>query len=414
MRAPDRPYLLDATRLVARSWTGRRPTGIDRVCMAYLRQFRAKAQAVVQYRGVVRTLQIDHSDMLFDLLEGPDTSFRRELMRITPATLFSKSTNPAVAGATYINCSHTDFDLARHSRWVKANGLRPVYFLHDLIPITHPELCRPVAVRRHLRRLLSALRMASGIIVNSQSTADELRRFAQGRQYEIPAIVTAPLAGARLAAGQAIPGNSGATGPDGRSRRPYFAAVGTIEPRKNYLMLLRIWTQLAERFGSMTPRLVIAGQWGQDAVYVRRVQEQLAKLAPHVEVASRCDDRRIGEIVGGARALLLPTLAEGFGLPLVEALALGTPVIASDLPSLRETGQDIPLFLAPESDDVWRDAIAAFSSPFSDRERQLRMLPRFVPSTWEDHFARVEPWLRQLQTTFPVPSEVNQLQCLRA
>ncbi len=414
MRAPDRPLLLDATRLVARSWTGRRPTGIDRVCLAYLRQFRTRARAVVQYRGVVRTLKADHSDMLFDLLEGPDASFRKELMRITPATLFSRSTNPAVAGATYINCSHTDFDLARHSRWVHANGLRPVYFLHDLIPVTHPELCRPVAVRRHLQRLLSALRMASGIIVNSRSTAAELRRFAQDRQHASPGIVTAPLAGAQLTTGPAMPGVPGTAALDGRSRRPYFAAVGTIEPRKNYLMLLRIWAQLAERFGSMTPRLVIAGQWGQDAGYVRRVQQELAMLAPHVEVASRCDDRRVGEIVSGARALLLPTLAEGFGLPLVEALALGTPVIASDLPSLRETGQGIPLFLQPGSDDLWHDAIAAFSGPFSDRERQLQMLPRFAPPTWEDHFARVEPWLRQLQAAFPVPSEVNQLQCLRA
>ena len=186
MRAPDRPYLLDVTRLVARSWTGRRATGIDRVCLAYLRHFRTKARAVVQYRGVVRALPVAQSDMLFDMLEGSDARFRRELMRITPATLFSRSTNPAVAGATYINCSHTDFDLAGHSRWVNANSLRPVYFLHDLIPITHPELCRPVAVRRHLQRLLSALRMASGIIVNSQSTAEELRRFAQDRA-EIPA-----------------------------------------------------------------------------------------------------------------------------------------------------------------------------------------------------------------------------------
>lgn len=411
MRAPDRPFLLDVTRLVARSWTGRRATGIDRVCLAYLSQFRARARAVVQYRGVVRSLQLDHSELLFDLLEGPDEGFRKEVMAITPATLFSKSTNPAVAGATYINCSHTDFDLQGHSRWVTANGLRPVYFLHDLIPVTHPELCRAVAVRRHRKRLLAALRLASGIIVNSQSTADELHAFARTQQDKVPSIVSAPLAGADLLDNGMVSVTRQRPWSQAFSRRPYFAAVGTIEPRKNYLMLLRIWARLIERFGALAPRLVIMGQWGRDKAYARQVQLALAGLQGHVKILSGCTDRHIGEIVSGAQALLAPTLAEGFGLPQVEALALGTPVIASDLASLRETGQGIPLFVTPGSQEQWEQALVSFISPFSDRERQLDLLPHYSPPAWADHFACVEPWLRQLQTTLADSTEEMPIPC---
>ena len=72
----SRPHLLDVTRLIWRRWAGRLPTGIDRVCLAYLREYRSRSQAVVQARGFRRILTESASDKLFDMLSVPGPGLR--------------------------------------------------------------------------------------------------------------------------------------------------------------------------------------------------------------------------------------------------------------------------------------------------------------------------------------------------
>lgn len=398
---PSRPFLLDVTRLISRSWTARQSTGIDRVCYAYLRQLRTEACAVVQYGGFVGALKCTDSDRLFDLLEGPDDGFRRKVMKFLPATV-SEALRPAsLSGTIYINASHTDFDLRRHSAWVEESRVRPVYFLHDLIPITHPELCHPGAVKRHRNRVIAALRRAQGIVVNSRATASELGKFADSAGFELPKVATAPLAGADLCADVTREERAQLTrsaGSTGEKSRPYYVSIGSIEPRKNYLMLLRVWARLTEKYGSDAPKLVIMGQWGENRSFVRKIQNAAASMPAHVELAVGCNDAELGRRLRNGRALLMPTLAEGFGLPMIEALHTGTPVIASDLPCFREIGQGVPLLLDSNDEDAWENAITGFDRPFSDRSRQLEMLLNFRGPSWEDHFSVVRPWLELLST----------------
>ena len=78
----DRPLLLDASRLIWRRWVGRLPTGIDRVCLAYLEQYGARSQAVIQGKGLRRILNEAASDRLFELLVSPGPTFRADLTRL--------------------------------------------------------------------------------------------------------------------------------------------------------------------------------------------------------------------------------------------------------------------------------------------------------------------------------------------
>lgn len=410
MAVLERPFLLDTTRLVSRSWTGRRSTGIDRVCYAYLSRFKAQAQAVVQVHGVARVLPPRQSDRLFAMLEGHDATFRRDLMGFAPAALARSRSRIDGRGAVYLNSSHTDFDLRRHAGWVRSCRLRPVYFLHDLIPISHALLCRPQARKRHLGRVTGALRNAAGIIVNSQCTARELQSFAHERDLPLPPVLAAPLAGADLSAAIGVtPAARVASG-----GYPYFLCVGTIEPRKNHLLLLQAWQRLVDCLGAAAPRLLIAGQWGRNSDPVRSMLGSSPQLQSHVELVEGCSDEELGGWIKGARALLLPTLAEGFGLPLVEALQLGVPVIASDIPSFRELGQGIPLLLDPADQAGWEGAILAFSGNSPDRERQLGMMSGYQPLTWNDHFSDVEAWLATLPPApRPAVKELG-LPCLSA
>lgn len=382
----ERPFLFDVTRMFAALWTGKGQTGIDRVCHAYLHNFGERAQAVVQHRGMFRILRPRHSDELFALCMSGERTSRARLARLAIKAWAQGRSHADAKGAVYFNVSHTDFDLPDHVRWVRACGLRPVYFIHDLIPITHAQYCRDRAVTRHRGRVLNALASASGIVVNSQSTADELTAFAEGQGLALPSLTVAPLG----------------VGPAGRIakpepfNRPYFVCLGTIEGRKNHRLLLQVWLRQILQSGVKVPRLVIIGQWGDKAEAVSDMFRRHPALHQHVTLITRCDDQEARDWIAGAEALVMPSFAEGFGLPVIEALTIGTPVIASDLPCFRENGQGIPCLLDPRDTVAWTLVISRFSRAGGDKRRQLSLLGNFRPPLWADHFAVVEDWLATL------------------
>jgi len=107
-------------------------------------------------------------------------------------------------------------------------------------------------------------------------------------------------------------------------------------------------------------------------------------------------DTEMARLLKGARALLLPSFAEGFGFPMVEALGLGVPVLCSDLAALRENGGDIPEYLDPLDGHGWRDAVIDYSWEVSPRrEAQLNRLAAWKANDWTDHFAAVEELIDQ-------------------
>lgn len=401
--------LLDVTRLVSLAWTKRRSTGIDRVCEAYCRHFKNRARAVVQHRGVVKVFSPSDSDTLFDLLLQPDTRFRLKLFRFAALALTRSPSKIAGDGRIYINPSHTDFDLRTHHDWVEKSNLRSVYFLHDLIPLTHPRLTSAHAVKRHLGRVRGLLQHGFGAIVNTKATKDELQRFAQKRGAELPPVAVAPLAGADLErASREMRADLPANAPDAV---PYFLCIGTIEQRKNYTMLLRIWDELASEFGASCPKLVIVGQEGPQSAAILEVYQARPKIRDLVRFETSAQDGAVGRLLAGARALLMPSHAEGYGLPVIEALQHGTPVVANDIPSFREIGQGIPMLLDVQDEAAWTRAIARFAFTDQERDRQLNLMGRFVPPTWQNHFAIIDPWLEGLSTINQVANERIQAEC---
>ncbi|PNU05079.1 hypothetical protein A8V01_04445 [Novosphingobium guangzhouense] len=190
--------------------------------------------------------------------------------------------------------------------------------------------------------------------------------------------------------------------------RPYFLCVGTIESRKNHALLVNIWRRLIERNGAQSPRLLIVGQWGVGSQRLRDMLISSPQLHGHVTVLDRCGDEEMGRLVKGARALLMPTLCEGFGLPMVEAIQLGTPVIATDLPCFREIGQGIPTLLPPSDEAAWEALIEHFGPEHPEHIRQLDRARQFRPTSWNDHFFKIEDWLPTLsERKHPLPERAN-------
>ena len=234
--------------------------------------------------------------------------------------------------------------------------------------------------------MLTVLELAWGIITNSQATLDALAAFADAHEKRLPASTPAFLAPHDF---EAVPKRR-------PTDRPYFVVLGTIEPRKNHLLLLQVWKRLAERMGDQAPLLVVIGQRGWECENVVDLLERCEPLRNHILELSTCSDAELAQWLHHARALLFPSFAEGFGLPLVEALACGTPVIVSDLAVFREIAHSIPDYLDPLNGIGWLEMIVDYAAPDSQvRDRQLKRMSTFVVPTWDDHFRKVDAMLEQ-------------------
>ncbi len=382
----QREFLLDVSRLVWRAWRGGLPTGIDRVCLAYVEHFASRSQAVVQRGGFHFLLAPRHSDRLFELLLNGSASrldFIKFAAVAAPATLGAEPT----PGSIYINVGHTGLNEPSLPDWIARRRLRAVYMIHDLIPITHPQFCRPEEFEKHSRRMKHALTSAAGVIGNSQATVDELEAYAKAQAISMPPSVVALISGGTLPSDvhpQVLP-------------KPHFVTLGTIEGRKNHQLLLDIWHRLVADLGQNAPMLVIIGQRGWQAESVIAQLDVLGDLEGYVIELGSCGDDELASWISGARALLMPSFTEGFGLPIIEALRLGTPVIASNLPVYRELAGDIPTYVDPMDGASWEHAIRSFADASEERQRQVAQMNGYRAPSWAGHFEVVERWLQSLQ-----------------
>jgi glycosyltransferase involved in cell wall biosynthesis len=387
------PLLLDVTRLVWRRWEGVRSTGIDRICDAWLKQFAPHSQAVIITKRRQVILPVTASQSLFAALAAPlpangsSASFRCRLIAIALRWIWCWLRNLEGKGRFWLNAGHTGLHNTDLGDWCSRANVRPIYLVHDLIPITHPQFCRPGEDSKHTKRIRTVLSTAAAVVANSQHTLNTLAEFAEAAGMQMPRAIVA------------WPGCAGLHAepePDHRHETSTFVVLGTIEARKNHAFLLSIWKRLIATLGEASPRLVIVGRrgWEADGVFV---QLDAHDFEGKVVEAGALDDRILAKVLGQARALLFPSHAEGFGIPLVEALAAGIPVIASDLAVFREIAGDIPELLALDDEDAWIAALTDFAEHGSARhERQLARLKGYTVPTWAEHFAKVETLLKQL------------------
>jgi glycosyltransferase involved in cell wall biosynthesis len=226
---------------------------------------------------------------------------------------------------------------------------RSIVTLHDLFFLDHPEQTGREIRRDYASLVRSHARKADAILAVSSTTADEAALKLDVPRERIH--VVHPGVDERFLAA--------ATSPNGNGP-PYLLAVATEEPRKNLAVLLEAFAILKRRgFGGS---LKIAGGAGLDSP---RVVETIARLGLERDVfrLGYVDARELPSLYRNARALVSPSLWEGFGLPLLEAMATTTPVVASDIPVHREVADDAAIFVPhgdPEAlargiEKVWAD-----------------------------------------------------------
>jgi len=263
------------------------------------------------------------------------------------------------------------------ARRARQQGARVVLLMYDLIPLRHPQFCFalvPHVFRLWLDRMLP---LADGVVCISHATEQDLRRFAAENGSALPAtghfrlgsdpIRTSGLAGSvrpELEAFVQAPG-------------PCFAAIGSFEPKKNYGFLVKVFEHLWQR--GETARLLIMGRESAECA------ELIAGLRRHLEQGRRlltlfdASDAEVAYAYGHCRALIFPSMAEGFGLPLVEARTRGCRVIGSDLPVFSELADaGVTLYPAGSHAELER-RILELTGPQPDTKPAL-----MEPFTWQD------------------------------
>jgi glycosyltransferase involved in cell wall biosynthesis len=323
-------------------------------------------------------------DPLGRLLQNPVQLFARQALEPVIAAAAAVG-RPVV----YVHVSHHNLHRPEPFRRLKAAGpVRAVVFVHDLIPLDYPEYARPGDDEKHARRIATVAEIADVIVTNSRDTAERLAPLleAAGRR---PAAGEPPVVVAHLGIPDAPPrppARMAANAP------PYFAVISTIEARKNHLLLLNLWRRLAERHGAATPKLVIVGRRGWEIESVVDLLERLPAAKAHVLEAGALSDEALAVVMAGARAVLMPSLVEGFGMPVAEALAVGVPVIASRIPAHEEIAEGFADLLDPLDGPAWLAAIEDYALDGSARRAaQCGCLATYRSPTWAAHFATVRP-----------------------
>ncbi|MBD9426159.1 glycosyltransferase family 4 protein [Pseudomonas sp. PDM15] len=215
--------------------------------------------------------------------------------------------------------------------------------VHDLAHVHYPQT-QPVDRLREIERQVNGgLERASKILVDSQFIASEVVRH-----YSVSAdkVVVAPLGHSRRFYPRSFEQLNVPLAEHAVRPREYLLCIGTVEPRKNLQLVIDGYLALPEALRRQYP-LLIAGMpgWRNEQL---QGSLQRALASGQVRLLGYLQDNALAELLAGARLLLFPSLYEGFGLPVLEAMASGTPVILSRRAALPEVAGDAGLYIDPE------------------------------------------------------------------
>ena len=282
-------------------------------------------------------------------------------------------------------------------------GGRRVVTVHDLTCIDFPQfhtLARRVLFRFGLYR---AVRLADAIIVHSTAIKRDIEQRVGSRRAAIHVVPSA-------AGPQFVPLAPAETEPVvrryGLAYREYLLFVGNIEPRKNLLGLLRAYETL-RRKRRHAPALVIAGGAG----WKNRAILDAVAASPYtadIRIVGYVPEAELAALMNGALAFVYPSLYEGFGLPPLEAMACGTPVITSNRSSLPEVVGAAALLVDPEDTRDLADAMARLvdEAPLREELRE-RGLERARAFSWQRTAELTSAVYESVAGARPAPRDVT-------
>jgi glycosyltransferase involved in cell wall biosynthesis len=270
-------------------------------------------------------------------------------------------------------------------RRAAAGGANLIVLFHDLIPLTNPRF----AGHDFTEQYRQVLRLPAHFIVTTPFNAGELESVRKAMGADRPAAVSVvPLA-------EEFPGaprNERALAPPKELQRladtPFVLCVGTIEVRKNHMLLLSVWEELEAELGARLPKLVVAGRRGWKAEAALRKLDD-ARPQSRIVFAEAPSEEALRWLYSACLFTVFPSFFEGWGLPVGESLWFGKACAASDTSSIPSVGRDICVYFSPHDPDGMKAALRRLLDPevrrsFEEKIRAARL------RTWAEVASDIE------------------------
>lgn len=255
---------------------------------------------------------------------------------------------------------------------------RTVLTVHDLSFERHPDAFVP-SLRRYLKRVVPrSIERADRVLADSAHTRSDIISLFHTSPTDVDVLYSGVDPGFHP---RREPGERERLGRRyGIDEWPYILSVGTLQPRKNYVRLIRAFADLEPGIAGPGIQLLIAG--GEGWLYEDIVAE--AEVHERVRLLGFVEDDHLPALYRQAALFVLPSLYEGFGLPVLEAMASGVPVVCSDASSLPEVAGDAALLVDPLDSDALTDAMARVLENQDLRQGMTaRGLAQAAQFTWE-------------------------------
>lgn len=259
---------------------------------------------------------------------------------------------------------------------------RTVATVHDLVAFKYPHLFE--RQRGELKRFLMmrSVRVARHLIVPSIATQNDLREILGVPAHRITVIPHGV-------------NRRGTPDPTSKWPHPYFLAVGTVEPRKNFSRLIQAYQHLFQEHRDI-PDLIIAGRWGWMYEETVALPEKLG-VAERVKFLQYVSEDTLATLYQHATAMVYPSLYEGFGLPVIEAMSYGIPVVASGAGALSEIGNGAVIRVSPtDTDSIAQGLLTAMKGKAVLQDAVTLGINESLTFTWHETARRTRMVYQQV------------------
>lgn len=408
--------IFDITRLLSRCLAAT-PRGIDRVELSYAQYCLANESIFIyQNSGVFFFLPLEDALLLVKVLCDKWQSsltvnnldcqslytktLGRELTivyRLQPKKLVDDLLKASIKNnqgkLVYLNVSH--HGVSNYRAFIKLRELgvdRIVFYLHDTIPAQYPELVSRFSHQRQLIQLAIMAVCGDTVLVNSEYTKQCYLNFLEGADLPINSVSVIPIGLEDKFCKGSLRDVSEKNA--FLKRKPYFVVVGAIEKRKNISFLLKAWRKLANILPeSSTPNLLLIGKACPDEIHKINALCKSYSIEKFVHHLFGVSDDQLVDLISSSEAMLFPSLVEGWGMPVTEALSLGVPVVGSKIPAFTESGQGIAILLELKC-SVWVEIILKILKDKNYQKDLIERLDNFKEFNWTDHFIQFEKFVK--------------------
>jgi len=292
---------------------------------------------------------------------------------------------------------------------VRDRGVRYATLVYDMIPVVRPEFAGVSVARRFGAWAQGLLPLADVTMAISHATRRDIEGYAARDGFALRAPVRVVPLGTGF---PSVPAS--AADAESAPDEPYVLCVSTIEVRKNHLLLFRAWRRLIDTMPQgQVPLLVFAGSMGWLVDDLMQQLRNSAFLDGRIRVIEAPSDAMLEVLYRGAMFTVYPSHYEGWGLPVVESLAFGTPCLAADASSMPEAGGDLARYFCPDDvGDVTRQIRALIDNPQELAAWRDEVRARFRPVPWhrtaEAILAAIDSATALPTATAPAPAPMDE------